>query len=270
MGLEKEKEKQSPTFFEKLKAKIIEGLAALKKLSKEITPAPYGMNQLPDQPDWYPRNLHITIDDGPNLNYLPDILDTLATFKVKATFFFTGSSLKPGLKPLLQRLIEEGHHIGYHCYWHCHSEEAAKKLAPCKGKTFGELSRSKIQNDIQKFNDALDEALGYHYKLTLGRPPGGSGKHRKALKKAFQNKGLQGPKLWHFDDMKKHKDTTLSKLGWITKDPKRLQNFAQKIRENPRDFILLIHEKPKRAEYLHKLLETLKKQATKPSPNPSS
>jgi peptidoglycan/xylan/chitin deacetylase (PgdA/CDA1 family) len=243
-------------------------------MSKESQPDPpieecnYKMKQIPGQPGWFPQNLHITIDDGPNLKYLGNILSTLRQHKVKATFFFVGTSIRgylnskekaPILKKLLAQLVEDGHHIGYHCYAHCHNKVAAKSQKECKGKSFGNMRQSQIEKDFNKYQETLAEALGYSYDLEIGRPPGGSGKNRRNLLKAYKNLGLQAPKLWHVEDMSKYKDSKLSKLGRIFRSTSRTKEFVKKIREKDSDLIMLFHEKPNRDKYLDILFKALKK-----------
>lgn len=120
------------------------------------------------------------------------------------------------------------------------------------------MSQSQIEKDFDEFQKTLAEALGYTYDIEIGRPPGGSGKHRQALQKAYKKLGLGAPKLWHFDDMSKYQDSTLSKFGWILRKPHRTKKFIDQIKNKESDVIILFHEKTKRADYLKKFLEALK------------
>lgn len=63
------------------------------------------------------RCVHLTFDDGPIPEVTPWVLDTLAEFDAKATFFCVGRNAHahPGL---LARMREEGHAIGNHTYDH--------------------------------------------------------------------------------------------------------------------------------------------------------
>lgn len=59
----------------------------------------------------------ITFDDGPHSRYTPQILDILAKYKAKSTFFVIGShALKH--PDLIKRQIKEGHEIANHTYNH--------------------------------------------------------------------------------------------------------------------------------------------------------
>lgn len=55
----------------------------------------------------------ITIDDGPHAEVTPQILDVLAEYNAKATFFITGSRIQ-GNEKLIQRMVDEGHEIANH------------------------------------------------------------------------------------------------------------------------------------------------------------
>jgi peptidoglycan/xylan/chitin deacetylase (PgdA/CDA1 family) len=58
----------------------------------------------------------ITFDDGPS-KYTPQILDTLAKYDVKATFFMIGNNVDR-LPDVARRIVAEGHAIGNHTYSH--------------------------------------------------------------------------------------------------------------------------------------------------------
>ena len=63
------------------------------------------------------KAVYLTFDDGPIPEATPFILDTLAKYGVKATFFMVGDNVRkyPGLH---QRVIDEGHRIGNHTHNH--------------------------------------------------------------------------------------------------------------------------------------------------------
>lgn len=61
--------------------------------------------------------LAITFDDGPEPTITPQILDILARYNAKATFFVIGRQV-PGQEGLLQRMRHEGHEIGNHSWSH--------------------------------------------------------------------------------------------------------------------------------------------------------
>lgn len=55
----------------------------------------------------------LTIDDGPHESITAEILDTLAAFRVKATFFVIGNRIA-GNEDQLKRMVAEGHELGNH------------------------------------------------------------------------------------------------------------------------------------------------------------
>jgi len=55
----------------------------------------------------------LTIDDGPHAVLTPMILDTLAEYDVRATFFLLGERIA-GNEAIVQRIIDEGHELGNH------------------------------------------------------------------------------------------------------------------------------------------------------------
>jgi peptidoglycan/xylan/chitin deacetylase (PgdA/CDA1 family) len=58
----------------------------------------------------------LTFDDGPS-TYTPQILDTLAKYDIKATFFMIGSNVDR-FPDIARRVVAEGHAIGNHTYTH--------------------------------------------------------------------------------------------------------------------------------------------------------
>lgn len=63
------------------------------------------------------RAVYLTFDDGPIPEATPFILDTLARFNAKATFFVVGQNVQRHPE-LYERLIAEGHQVGNHTYNH--------------------------------------------------------------------------------------------------------------------------------------------------------
>lgn len=64
------------------------------------------------------RKVCLTFDDGPSAN-TDVILDILAQYGVKATFFVNG---KPGYEAQYQRIVDEGHTLAMHSYSHRYQE----------------------------------------------------------------------------------------------------------------------------------------------------
>jgi len=65
------------------------------------------------------RSLVLTYDDGPSVALTPLVLDELARWNVKATFFVVGKHAAAHPE-LVDRIATEGHEIGCHTYHHRH------------------------------------------------------------------------------------------------------------------------------------------------------
>lgn len=61
--------------------------------------------------------VYLTFDDGPVPESTPFILDTLAKYNAKATFFMVGENVLR-YHDLYNRIVEEGHQVGNHTFNH--------------------------------------------------------------------------------------------------------------------------------------------------------
>ncbi|MDF2484714.1 MAG: hypothetical protein K0R46_882 [Herbinix sp.] len=102
------------------------------------------------------KKVYLTFDDGPS-NYTDDILDILAEYKVKATFFVIGKTDSKS-KELYQRIVDEGHTLGMHSYSHQYS------------KIYNSVED--FDKDFTKLWKLLYDTTGY--KPSIFRFPGGS------------------------------------------------------------------------------------------------
>ena len=102
------------------------------------------------------RKVYLTFDDGPSEN-TDKILDVLAEYDVKATFFVIGKT-KDYYIPMYQRIVEEGHSLGMHSFSHEYTD---------------------IYDSVENFRKDLHKIQDYLYDVTgqvinLYRFPGGS------------------------------------------------------------------------------------------------
>ena len=97
--------------------------------------------------------IYLTFDDGPG-PYTDQLLDVLARYDVKATFFVVGT----GHKEQMERIVSEGHSIGIHSITHNY-----RQIYESPEAYFG---------DILGMQNIIQENTGY--KTTLMRFPGGS------------------------------------------------------------------------------------------------
>ena len=97
----------------------------------------------------------LTFDDGPHPRYTSEILDLLAMYDAKATFFVIGKNVEL-YGDLVVRAAAEGHEIGNHTYAH-------PKLS--------ELSHAALEREILKNEAMIEELVGT--APLLFRPPEG-------------------------------------------------------------------------------------------------
>ncbi len=64
------------------------------------------------------RKIVLTIDDGPDINLTPKVLDALKAYDVKATFFILTEKINDRTLPILRRMIAEGHNVASHHHDH--------------------------------------------------------------------------------------------------------------------------------------------------------
>lgn len=91
------------------------------------------------------KKLYLTFDDGPIPEITPWILDVLATYKVKATFFCVGENVIK-YPAIFNRLFEEGHRIGNHTFnhlkgWDTEDERYLANVEQCRKVTQSNLFR---------------------------------------------------------------------------------------------------------------------------------
>lgn len=97
--------------------------------------------------------IYLTFDDGPG-KYTDDLLEILAKYDIKATFFTCGN----GLPELVTKIYEAGHTVGIHCRNHNYKEVYASEEA--------------YFEDLFYMQDFIYECTGE--RTTLVRFPGGS------------------------------------------------------------------------------------------------
>ncbi|CAM4304500.1 polysaccharide deacetylase family protein [Zobellia roscoffensis] len=92
----------------------------------------------------------ITFDDGPNSKFTPRVLDLLAKYNAKATFFCVGKTIEQNPK-ILKQIIDEGHSIGNHTYTHSNN--------------FGFFPLDKILNELKQTENLVHSLTGKRMKL---------------------------------------------------------------------------------------------------------
>ncbi len=102
------------------------------------------------------KTVALTFDDGPHGTHTPRILNILAKYNAKCTFFVLGSNVQthPGI---VKRIVNEGHEVGNHSWNH-----------PSLAKS----SRQTIASQLTRTNDSIVSACGR--KPVVMRPPYGA------------------------------------------------------------------------------------------------
>jgi peptidoglycan/xylan/chitin deacetylase (PgdA/CDA1 family) len=123
-----------------------------------------------------PRRLALTFDDGPNDPHTLKLLEVLAKYEVRATFFMIGRYVQQ--RPQIAReVVRSGHAIGNHTFTHpnlifCSEMQTRVQLAEC--------------------NRAIEDAVGQTPKLF--RPPFGG--RRPSTLRIARELGLE-PVMWN-------------------------------------------------------------------------
>lgn len=110
------------------------------------------------------KNLYLTFDDGPIPEVTEFVLETLAKFNAKATFFCIGDNIRKH-PPIFKRIIDEGHSFGNHTFNH---------LNGWKTET-----TTYLQN-IEDCSKIIKENISFSTERNLFRPPYGRIKKSQA------------------------------------------------------------------------------------------
>ncbi len=111
-----------------------------------------------------PFRVYLTFEDGPTQAYTPQILDLLAQYNARATFFVNGYQIA-GNEAILQRIVRDGHALGNHLW----TEPGYYSGAPA----------DRVQAAYAQTEAAIRAALGpdllpiYDAQTKLFRQPGG-------------------------------------------------------------------------------------------------
>ena len=123
-----------------------------------------------------PQEIALTFDDGPNAKWTPRLLDILAEYEVRATFFLLGCYAKAEPE-LVRRIVEAGHLIGNHSWSHPNLSLTGKK---------------RIHEELSRTSDLLEQIAGVGVKFF--RPPFGA--RRPAALRIAHELGMI-PVMWN-------------------------------------------------------------------------
>jgi peptidoglycan/xylan/chitin deacetylase (PgdA/CDA1 family) len=160
-----------------------------------------------------PNQMALTYDDGPNHPHTLHLLDVLAKYQARATFFLIGRYVRQ--RPELVRSIAAaGHEIGNHTFTHPNLI-----FAPA----------AKLRQELEDCNKVLEDALGK--KPTLFRPPFGG--RRPNVLRAARAMGML-PVMW-----------SVTAYDWSAKSSDAIfQKAAMQIdsRRTPQSEVILLHD----------------------------
>lgn len=108
-----------------------------------------------ENPEYGKKVVYLTFDDGPSEN-TKRVIDILARYNAKATFFVTGNN--QGYNYLIKEAHDAGHAIGLHTYSHNYAQIYASDDA--------------FFADLQQISDMVEGVIGE--KVMITRFPGGS------------------------------------------------------------------------------------------------
>jgi peptidoglycan/xylan/chitin deacetylase (PgdA/CDA1 family) len=125
------------------------------------------------------KPVYLSFDDGPN-EYTPAILDILASYGIKATFFMLGPHIDQ-YPSTVKRMINEGHAVGLHGVTHNH--------------TLIYRTPQTVVNEMNNCNVSLKKAAGVGTNLI--RVPYGSMPY---MKQDYRNAVVQaGYRMWDWN-----------------------------------------------------------------------
>ncbi|MCY3862418.1 MAG: polysaccharide deacetylase family protein [bacterium] len=149
--------------------------------------------------------MYLTFDDGPHPVHTTEVLDVLARYRARATFFVVGS-LAQHYPNTMQRMLDEGHTIGNHTWNH---------------ENLAELSREEFDETVGR----TQEMLGDRGAACLRPPYAGVG---PSTREWAAEHGLDLV-TWDF-----------SPRDWI---PQSAHEIAQQVVDHARDgVIILLHD----------------------------
>lgn len=139
------------------------------------------------------RKVYLTFDDGPHPEITPWVMDQLALYQFKATFFCVGENCKKH-PDVLQKLQNEGHAIGNHTFnhlkgWNTPTQEYIDNISLADQQfssslfrpPYGRITRTQIKSikDSKKIVMWSLLAADYHPSLNVPRAFATLTKHTK-------------------------------------------------------------------------------------------
>lgn len=185
----------------------------------------------------FAHRVYLTFDDGPSAN-TDEILDILAEYDVKATFFVVGKEDEKS-KAAIERIVAEGHTLGMHSYSHKYSDLYS--------------SKESFVEDFEKQRSVLQELTGESCRFY--RFPGGSSNTVSKVDMSELASYLKEQGVSYFDWNISSGDASRERLSVDT----LVKNSTQDI-ERYSDAVILLHdsaEKKSTVEALPQIIEKI-------------
>lgn len=193
-------------------------LVKTPKVVKHIFPTYYW-----DKPN-DKRAIYLTFDDGPIPEVTPWVLDQLASYDAKATFFCVGDNVRK-YPQIFNRLKEEGHKTGNHTFnhlngWNTPVNEYVENVDKCAELVdsdlfrppYGKLSRKQSQHLSENYSVVMWDILSGDFDPTIT--------NENCLKNVV-NHAVPGSIIVFHDNIKSY-----DKLQYVL--PRVLEYFSQK------------------------------------------
>jgi peptidoglycan/xylan/chitin deacetylase (PgdA/CDA1 family) len=126
------------------------------------------------------REIALTFDDAPDMNFTPKVLDALKREGVKATFFVVGNRVEAH-PDIMKRILKEGHAVGNHSYNHANLPK---------------LPDAEFRDQIIRTDEIIRQYAGYTPKFV--RPPYGNISEEQIKWLASQHKLIVN---WNVDSL---------------------------------------------------------------------
>jgi len=120
-------------------------------------------------------HIYLTFDDGPIEELTPWVLDVLAQYNVKATFFCVGDNISKH-PDIFERILNEGHQVGNHTFnhvkgWQVNKEFYFENIAKCQTLTktnlfrppYGRIKKSQVKELLKDYKIVFWDVLSYDY-----------------------------------------------------------------------------------------------------------
>jgi peptidoglycan/xylan/chitin deacetylase (PgdA/CDA1 family) len=117
----------------------------------------------------------LTFDDGPDPEITPQVLDTLARHRARATFFMIGRNLSlPHGSAVAARVLAEGHEIGNHSWQHAYTQNFFSQRRHLEDMARNEQLIRELTNS--------DAPIAYRPPVGLKSPEFARAAHRRQAK----------------------------------------------------------------------------------------